>query len=85
MKNIQYIPEGVCSRLMNIDLTDDDRIGNVSFVGGCYGNLQGIASLVRGMKCEEVIERLQGIRCGSKCTSCPDQLSKALKQMKLME
>ena len=74
-----YIPKGVCSR--KIDLTiEDGVIRDVKFSGGCSGNTQGISHLVRGMDVHEAISRLQGIRCGNKATSCPDQLSYALKQ-----
>lgn len=80
MKQIEYIPQGVCSRCIHLSLTDDNRIESVSFEGGCNGNLQGIASLVQGMPAADVMQRLQGIRCGNKCTSCPDQLCQAIKQ-----
>ena len=76
---MEYIPHGVCSRLIHIDL-DGDTIKSVEFVGGCSGNTQGISHLVKGMNVHDVIERLEGIRCGNKPTSCPDQLSYALKQ-----
>ena len=59
---------------------EDHRVVDVQFYGGCHGNLQGIASLVKGMACEDVIQKLKGIRCGSKTTSCPDQFSIALEQ-----
>lgn len=72
-----YRTSGTCSQMINFDL-EDGIVKNVSFVGGCNGNLQGIGSLVEGMKAEDVIERLKGIRCGMKSTSCPDQLAKAL-------
>ena len=75
-----YTPSGVCSRNIDIEI-EDGRISSVTFQGGCHGNLQGIGSLVRGMKPQEVIERLGGIRCGSKCTSCPDQLARALAEI----
>lgn len=78
-KSYQYKPQGVCSRLMEFTV-DDGVIQEVKVTGGCSGNLQGIASLVRGMKVEEAIARMEGIRCGRKATSCPDQLAKALKQ-----
>ncbi len=78
MKHISYTPKGVCSRKIDIELDDNDIIVSVSFQGGCAGNTQGVASLVRGMKKEEAIRRLSGIQCGFKGTSCPDQLSKAL-------
>lgn len=76
-----YRPRGTCSQLMEIE-TEGNTLVNVKVTGGCSGNLQGISSLVRGMDIDEVIARLEGIRCGFKPTSCPDQLAKALKQMK---
>ena len=76
---MEYIPRGVCSRLIRVEV-DDNKIQNVEFVGGCDGNLQGISRLVKGMTVDEAIECLQGIRCGQKATSCPDQLAYALKQ-----
>ena len=75
---ITYRPKGVCSRLMRVEV-ENGIIRKVEVQGGCSGNLQGIASLIRGMKVEEVIQRLDGIRCGNKSTSCPDQLAKALR------
>lgn len=75
---MEYRPHGVCSRLIRLDV-EDDIIQNVQFVGGCSGNTQGIARLVRGMKVDEAIERMEGINCGGKGTSCPDQLAKALR------
>lgn len=74
-----YQPEGVCSKLIQFDI-QDGRIKNVSFVGGCPGNLQGISRLVEGMTPSNAISRLEGIRCGGKPTSCPDQFAHALKQ-----
>ncbi|MDY4487347.1 MAG: TIGR03905 family TSCPD domain-containing protein [Candidatus Limivicinus sp.] len=74
-----YRPRGVCSQLMEIEV-EGDKIKHVKVTGGCSGNLQGIAKLVEGMEIKEVISRLEGIRCGFKPTSCPDQLAKALKQ-----
>lgn len=76
---IVYKTQGVCSREISFSL-EDGKISNVSFVGGCNGNLQGISSLVNGMDAKEAIARLKGIRCGSKLTSCPDQLAKAIEQ-----
>lgn len=76
---INYHPQGVCSRQMLIQV-EDGVVQELQVVGGCHGNLQGISSLVRGMKVEEVIQRLSGIRCGTKATSCPDQLAQALSQ-----
>lgn len=81
MKQIDYKPLETCCRRICVSLTDDDRIDRVEFLGGCHGNLQGIASLVKGMKREDIILRLRGIRCGNKSTSCPDQLCKALEQI----
>ncbi|MBR0161091.1 MAG: TIGR03905 family TSCPD domain-containing protein [Oscillospiraceae bacterium] len=81
METYTYRPKGVCSQQMEISI-EDDRIVNLNVIGGCSGNLQGISKLVVGMPVDEVIARLEGIRCGWKDTSCPDQLSKALKAMK---
>lgn len=74
-----YRPKGVCSQMMKIEL-EDGVIQNVQVLGGCNGNLQGISALVRGMRAEEAIERMKGIRCGFKNTSCPDQLAAALEE-----
>ncbi|MCI7804205.1 MAG: TIGR03905 family TSCPD domain-containing protein [Oscillospiraceae bacterium] len=76
---IAYIPKGVCSRQINIEV-EDGIVKSVEYIGGCNGNLKGIGSLVKGMKVEDVIERLENIKCGMKNTSCPDQLAKALKE-----
>jgi len=76
---MEYRTRGVCSQLIHFEL-DGDVVKNVQFLGGCHGNLQGISSLVKGMKVDDVIARLEGIRCGNKMTSCPDQLAHALKQ-----
>ena len=76
--HITYRPKGVCSQLMEIDV-EDGIIEKVVVKGGCSGNLQGISSLRVGMKAEDAIARMEGIRCGFKDTSCPDQLAKALK------
>ena len=73
-----YRPRGVCSQLMEVEV-EDGKIRRVEVVGGCSGNLQGISRLVVGMDVEEAISRMEGIRCGYKPTSCPDQLAKALK------
>lgn len=75
----QYRTSGTCSQLINFEL-NDGIISNVSFVGGCNGNLQGVSRLVEGQKAEDIIAKLEGIKCGFKSTSCPDQLSKALKE-----
>ncbi|MBQ9836669.1 MAG: TIGR03905 family TSCPD domain-containing protein [Oscillospiraceae bacterium] len=74
-----YTPRGVCSRRMVVELSDSGVIENVRIDGGCNGNLQGISRLVQGMKAEEAIARMEGISCGGKPTSCPDQLSQALR------
>ena len=74
-----YKTKGVCSQAIEVEL-DGDIIKNVQFYGGCSGNTQGVASLVKGMTAEEAIKRLEGIKCGPRPTSCPDQLAKALKQ-----
>lgn len=78
-----YIPKGVCSQKITFDISKDKCIRNVSFTGGCNGNLQGICSLIEGMPVEYIIQRLKGIKCGFKGTSCPDQLSKALEEYSL--
>ena len=78
MKTHRYITRGVCSRAITVTLADDGTIENVKFEGGCSGNTQGVAALAKGMKPEDAIARLEGIRCGFKSTSCPDQLAKAL-------
>ena len=80
---ISYKTNGVCARLINIE-TDDatGKVKSVQFVGGCNGNTKGISALVKDKDIDEVIERLQGITCGIKPTSCPDQLAKALKEIK---
>lgn len=76
---IHYRPRGVCSRSMTIDV-EEGVIRSLQVEGGCSGNLQGLARLVEGMPAKEAIRRLEGIRCGMKSTSCPDQLAQALKQ-----
>ena len=80
-RKITYPTTGTCSQLITVEIDDDNRILSVEFLGGCNGNLQGISSLVRGMKAEDAISRLEGIRCGMKPTSCPDQLTRALRQL----
>lgn len=74
-----YKTNGVCSRSIDIEI-EDGIVQNVSYLGGCQGNLKGIAQLVRGMKVEDVIAKLENIKCGFKNTSCPDQLACALRQ-----
>ena len=75
-----YQPKGVCSKAIDIDM-EDGIIKSVEFTGGCNGNTQGISRLVVGMKAEDAINRLRGIKCGFKSTSCPDQLACALQEM----
>ena len=77
-----YMPRGVCSRQFNFDV-EDGVIKAVEIIGGCHGNLQGISRLITGMQVDDVIERLKGIRCGLKPTSCPDQIARALEAHKL--
>ena len=73
-----FHPKGVCAQAMRVEVDDQGMIQKLEVVGGCSGNLQGIAALVRGMPAEEAIQRLKGIRCGFKDTSCPDQLARNL-------
>ena len=75
-----FRPQGVCSREMRVELDDQGVIQKMEALGGCSGNLQGISRLVQGMKAQDAIARLEGIRCGWKPTSCPDQLSHALRE-----
>lgn len=76
---MEYKPQGVCSRMINFDI-EDNKVRNVTFDGGCNGNLQGISRLIDGMDVDEAISKIEGIRCGFKKTSCPDQLANALKK-----
>ncbi len=76
----EFTPRGVCSQKMLIDV-ENGVVRELRVLGGCNGNLQGISALVKGMKIEDVIERLDGIHCGMKSTSCPDQLAQALKEI----
>ena len=77
----EYKTKGTCSQKIFFEI-EDNKVKNVEFLGGCNGNLQGIGKLVEGMDVDEVITRLEGIHCGMKPTSCPDQLATALKQTK---
>ena len=77
-----YNTQGTCSRQIIIDVDDNGKIENVTYIGGCNGNTKGISSLVKGMTIDEVITKLQGITCGFRPTSCPDQLATALKQIR---
>lgn len=72
-----YKTKGVCAQLITFDL-EDGIVSNIKFLGGCSGNTQGVATLAEGMKAEELVAKLSGIRCGFKGTSCPDQLAKAV-------
>ena len=76
---MEYKTKGVCSQMIQFDI-EDTKVRNVAFTGGCNGNLQGISHLIEGMDVNEAISRLEGIRCGFKSTSCPDQLAQALKE-----
>lgn len=78
MKEINYVTQGTCSKLIHVVLDDNNVIQDVQFMGGCNGNLQGIAALVKGQKAQDVIGRVRGISCNGRPTSCPDQLSLAL-------
>ena len=81
MKKI-YNTTGTCARQILLDINDDKTVNSVEFVGGCNGNLQGIAALVKGKKIDDIISSLKGIDCNFKGTSCPDQLAKALEEVK---
>ena len=78
-KHIEYKTSGTCSRMVILDI-EDDVVTDCKFVGGCAGNTLGVAALVIGMKTDEVVGRLKGIKCGFKPTSCPDQLAKAVEE-----
>ena len=75
-----YKTKGVCAQAIEFEITEDKKVCNVKFIGGCNGNTKGIAQLVAGMDANDVIARLEGTCCGNKATSCPDQLAKALKE-----
>lgn len=79
VKKISFTPSGVCSRQIEVEV-EDGVVKSVRFTGGCHGNTQGIAALVAGLRAETVIDRLKGIDCKGKGTSCPDQLTRALEQ-----
>ena len=82
MAHISYLTKGTCSKQIDINVNDNQIIENVKFTGGCSGNTQGVAALVSGMSVDEAIKRLEGIKCGPRSTSCPDQLALALKEYK---
>lgn len=75
---MKFMPKGVCTKQIDFEIKDD-VIESVKFTGGCPGNTMGVASLITGMNVQEAISRIEGIRCGNKSTSCPDQLAEALK------
>lgn len=75
---IEYQPQGVCARLMKVAINENGTIEEAQTIGGCSGNSQGVTALIKGMKIDDVIERLQGISCNGKPTSCPDQLATCL-------
>jgi len=81
-KHIQYATQGTCSKMIDVTADEHDVIQQVFFLGGCNGNLQGICQLVRGQHIDDVVRKIDGIRCGAKGTSCPDQLCRALEQLK---
>ena len=80
MRTIEYRPSGICAVHITIVLDDEDRVQDLSFLGGCDGNHKGLNALIRGMSASEAIDRLSGIKCGFKQTSCPDQVAVALRQ-----
>ena len=79
-KHIEYKTKGTCSRAVIVDI-EDGVITDCRFVGGCSGNTQGVAALVKGMKVDEAVSKIKGIKCGMKSTSCPDQLALALEEL----
>nr|MBP7472268.1 TIGR03905 family TSCPD domain-containing protein [Prevotella sp.] len=81
MNKLTYKTHGTCSQYIIISVDDNGNVGDVEFIGGCNGNTKGICSLIKGMKAKDVKERLKGILCGNKPTSCPDQLATALEEM----
>ncbi len=80
---IEYTPQGVCSRKIIIDVDENNIVTSVQFIGGCSGNTQGVSILAAGRSADELIEKLSGIRCGMKETSCPAQFAKALIEAEL--
>ena len=80
MKEVDFKPKGICAVRMNVKISDDGTIEDISILGGCDGNHKGLIALCKGMQASEVVQRLKGIRCGAKATSCPDQLAKAIEQ-----
>lgn len=82
MKTYTYKPTGVCCQLIQVTMDDDKTINRVQFFGGCPGNAMGVAKMVEGKTIDDVLSKLSGITCGNKTTSCPDQLCRALEQIK---
>ncbi len=82
LKHLSYKTLGTCSKLIDVTADEDDVIKQVSFLGGCNGNLKGLSQLIIGMRIDDVISKLDGTRCGMKNTSCPDQLCRALEKLK---
>ncbi len=82
MKTVEFTPSGVCSRKMIVSCDDQEIITKIQIVGGCPGNTLGVSKLCEGKKIDDVIDLLEGIRCGARSTSCPDQLTKALRKLK---
>lgn len=82
LKHLSYKTLGTCSKLIDVTADENDVIKQVSFLGGCNGNLKGLSQLIIGMKIDDVISKLDGTRCGMKNTSCPDQLCRALEKLK---
>ena len=78
----RFKPNGVCSKEMIFNINEDNTIESLEVIGGCNGNLKGIGKLIKGMKIDDVIERLEGVTCNMRPTSCPDQIAKALKEYK---
>ena len=80
MQNYNYRLNGTCARMVSFDLDENQCIHNVEFIGGCNGNLKGIGALVEGMPAADIADRVAGVTCGPKSTSCPDQLSRAIRE-----
>jgi len=78
--SLTYKPQGVCSQKIEFEIAEDNTIHSLKFIGGCPGNTLGLAGLIEGMNVNEAITRMEGIICGARATSCPDQLAKALKE-----
>ena len=85
MKSVEFNPVGVCSKKMVVECDNNEIITKVQIIGGCPGNTLGVSKLCLGRSVDEVISLLEGVRCGMRSTSCPDQLSKALKKLKEVE